>query len=123
MLTGAISARTAGETVSGGPYAITQGTLAANSNYTIRFTGSTLTITPATLTITAEPETKVFGSADPTLAYTLQWTSSSRIHRRDGPHRLASAGGRRDGLRRSLRDHPGNARGRATTRSSSPAAR
>ncbi len=64
------SARTPGETVSGGPYAITQGTLAANSNYTITFTGSTLTITPATLTVTAEPETKVFGSADPTLAYT-----------------------------------------------------
>ena len=33
------------ETVSGGPYAITQGTLAADSNYTITFTGSTLTIT------------------------------------------------------------------------------
>ena len=65
-------ARTTGETVSGGPYAITQGTLAADSNYTIAFTGSTLTITPATLTVTAEPETKVFGSADPTLAYTVE---------------------------------------------------
>ena len=60
---------TQGETVSGGPYAITQGTLTA-SNYTIAFTGSTLTVTPATLTIAAEPETKVFGSVDPTLAYT-----------------------------------------------------
>ncbi len=40
-------ARTPGETVSGGPYAITQGTLAADGNYTIQFTGSTLTITPA----------------------------------------------------------------------------
>ena len=68
VLTGAL-ARTAGETVSGGPYAIGQGTLAANSNYTIHFTGSTLAITPATLLIVAEPETKVFGSADPTLAY------------------------------------------------------
>ncbi len=63
-------ARTAGETVSGGPYAITRDTLAADSNYTITFTGSTLAITPATLLIVAEPETKVFGSADPTLAYT-----------------------------------------------------
>ena len=63
-------ARTSGETVAGGPYAIGQGTLAANSNYTITFTGNTLTITPATLTIVAEPETKVFGSVDPTLAYT-----------------------------------------------------
>ncbi len=63
-------ARTPGETVSGGPYAITQGTLAANSNYTIAFTAGALTITPATLTVTAKPETKVFGSADPVLAYT-----------------------------------------------------
>ncbi len=62
-------ARAAGETVSGGPYAITQGTLAA-SNYTMTFTGNTLTITPATLTIVAGPETKVFGSPDPTLGYT-----------------------------------------------------
>ena len=62
-------ARTPGETVSGGPYAITQGTLTA-SNYRIAFTGNRLAITPATLLIVAEPETKVFGSADPTLAYT-----------------------------------------------------
>ena len=51
MLTG-IAARAAGETVSGGPYAIGQGTLTANSNYTIQFTGSTLTITPATPLVT-----------------------------------------------------------------------
>ncbi len=67
-LTGDLS-RTPGETVSGGPYTITQGTLAA-SNYKITFTGSTLAITPATLAIAAEPETKVFGSADPKFAYT-----------------------------------------------------
>jgi hypothetical protein len=48
-------ARAAGETVAGGPYAITQGTLAADGNYMIQFTGSTLTITPATppVTVTA----------------------------------------------------------------------
>ncbi len=69
VLTGHLS-RTPGETVSGGPYAITQGTLAASSDYTMSFTGNTLTITPATLTVTAEPETKVFGSPDPALAYT-----------------------------------------------------
>jgi large repetitive protein len=63
-------APTPGETVAGSTYAITQGTLAASSNCTITFTGSTLTITPAPLTIAAEPETKVFGSADPTMAYT-----------------------------------------------------
>ena len=69
VLTGTL-ARAAGETVSGGPYAITQGTLTASSNYRVAFTGSTLAITPAALTVTAKPETKVFGSADPTLAYT-----------------------------------------------------
>ena len=63
-------ARTPGETVSGGPYAITQGTLAADSNYTITFTGSTLTITPAPLTVTANPQTKVYGTDDPTLTDT-----------------------------------------------------
>jgi large repetitive protein len=69
VLTGQLS-RTPGETVSGGPYAITQGTLAASSNYTIAFTAGTLTITPATLIVTAKPATMAFGSADPALAYT-----------------------------------------------------
>ena len=45
VLTGSL-ARAAGETVLGSPYAITQGTLAADSNYTIHFTGSTLTHHP-----------------------------------------------------------------------------
>ena len=45
MLTGAL-ARTAGEHVAS--YAISQGTLAASSDYTISFTGNSLTITPAT---------------------------------------------------------------------------
>src|SRR5690606_34242370 len=41
-------ARDAGE--GPGDYAITQGTLAAGSNYTVTFVGGTLTITPATIT-------------------------------------------------------------------------
>ena len=45
-LSGAL-AREAGEAV--GSYAIVQGTLAANANYTISFTGATFTITKATL--------------------------------------------------------------------------
>ena len=52
-----------------GSYEITQGTLAANSNYTISFTGSTLSITPATLTVTANAQSKVYGTSDPTLTY------------------------------------------------------
>ena len=43
--------RASGETVAGGPYAITQGTLTAGSNYTILFTGGSLSITPAKPTV------------------------------------------------------------------------
>ncbi|HEY6969273.1 MAG TPA: MBG domain-containing protein, partial [Candidatus Angelobacter sp.] len=68
VLTGALT-RASGETVASSPYAITQGTLTANSNYTISFTGSSLTITPATLIINANPQTKVYGQLDPTLTY------------------------------------------------------
>ena len=50
VLSGSLS-RTAGETVSGGPYAISQGSLTANSNYTISFTGNSLRITSAAPTI------------------------------------------------------------------------
>ena len=69
VLTGKL-ARAKSGTLAGeqaGGYAITQGTLAADSNYTIPFTGSTLTITPAPLTVTANPQTKVYGTADPSL--------------------------------------------------------
>ena len=61
--------RAAGETVTGGPYAIDQGTLSAGGNYTIAFTGADLTITPAPLTITANQQTKIYGSSDPALTY------------------------------------------------------
>ena len=48
VLTGALT-RAAGEAVGG--YAISQGTLAANANYALSFTGNTLNITPAPPTI------------------------------------------------------------------------
>src|SRR5688572_943510 len=66
VLTGALT-RVAGETVAGSPYAIGQGSLAANGNYVIAFTPSTLTITPATLIVVAQAKTKVYGDADPVL--------------------------------------------------------
>ncbi len=50
-----------------GSYAIAQGTLAADSNYTIQFIGSTLTITPASLAVTANSLKEVYGSSDPSL--------------------------------------------------------
>jgi hypothetical protein len=63
-------ARASGETVAGGPYAITRGTLAANSNYTLSsFTGNTLAITPAALHVVANPQSKVFGTSDPALTF------------------------------------------------------
>ena len=59
--------RDAGENV--GNYAITQGSLSLNSNYTIIFIGADLTITPRPITITADTKTKVYGDADPSLTY------------------------------------------------------
>jgi hypothetical protein len=61
VLSGAL-ARTAGETVAASPCAITQGTLAANGNYNINFTGSGLAIMPASLTVTAVGKIKTYGS-------------------------------------------------------------
>ena len=69
VLTGSLARAQAG-TLAGeqaGGYVITQGTLAADSNYTISFTGNTLSITPATLTVAANPQTKVYGTDDPAL--------------------------------------------------------
>ena len=48
--------RATGEDV--GSYAITQGTLSAGANYAINFTGANLSITPALLTVTANPQSK-----------------------------------------------------------------
>ena len=64
--TGALT-RVAGEDV--GPYAIGQGTLALPANYALTFVGANLTITPYTLTVTADPQTKVYGELDPALTY------------------------------------------------------
>ncbi len=60
--------RDAGETVDGGPYAISLGTLSAGSNYNISYTGSSLTITPATLIVTANNTTMVLGGPVPTFS-------------------------------------------------------
>ncbi len=73
VLTGALERSEAG-TLAGeqaGSYAISQGTLAADGDYTINFISNTLTVTPASLTVTANPQTKVYGNADPTLTDTV----------------------------------------------------
>jgi sugar lactone lactonase YvrE len=67
VLTGGL-ARDPGENVGG--YAIRQGSLTSNANYTINYVGANLTITPATLTVTADAQTEVYGQSDPALTYT-----------------------------------------------------
>jgi filamentous hemagglutinin family protein len=66
VLTGGL-VRAPGENV--GAYAITQGSLAANTNYVIQFAGASFTITPARLAIVANPAEKTYGDADPALTY------------------------------------------------------
>ena len=69
VFTGSLS-RVAGE--NSGSYAITQGTLSAGSNYTITFVSNNFTINNNTITITATAgQTKVYGAADPVIAYTF----------------------------------------------------
>jgi hypothetical protein len=58
--------RAAGENI--GPYAINQGSL-ANNNYAITFAGANLTITSRPVTVTADTQSKVYGSPDPPLTY------------------------------------------------------
>ena len=67
-LSGSLS-RVAGETV--GSYAIGQGTLSAGSNYALTFVPSNLTINPAPLTVTADPQSKLYGGPDPALTYQI----------------------------------------------------
>jgi hypothetical protein len=65
--TGSLS-RIAGETV--GTYSISAAAL-ANANYTITPVSADLSITPKPITITADAKTKVYGSEDPVLTYTV----------------------------------------------------
>ena len=57
---------TSASSVSGSPYSITASG-AADSNYTISYTAGSLTVTPASLTITANNQSKAYGAALPTL--------------------------------------------------------
>src|SRR4029079_9308029 len=60
--------RAAGETVAGSPYAISQGSV-DNSNYTISYTGTNLTINPLAVSITADAKSKTYGDVDPALTF------------------------------------------------------
>ncbi len=67
-ITGSL-ARAVGNDV--GVYAINQGTLSAGSNYNISYTGANYTITPASLTVTANNLSKILDAADPALTYSV----------------------------------------------------
>lgn len=70
VVTGGLE-RVSGQNI--GNYAINNKNLTA-TNYTINYVGAELTITKASLTVTAEAKTKVYGAADPALTYVVKNT-------------------------------------------------
>ncbi|MRX78696.1 T9SS type B sorting domain-containing protein, partial [Pedobacter petrophilus] len=54
-----------------GTYAINQGTLALNGNYTLTYNSADFTIGAKVITVTATAKSKTFGDTDPTLTYTF----------------------------------------------------
>jgi hypothetical protein len=54
-----------------GQYAITQGTLAASSNYALTYAGANLTVGTRALTVTADAQSRIYGNANPALTYTV----------------------------------------------------
>jgi hypothetical protein len=64
VLSGALT-RAAGQTVAGSPYAITKGTLAANDNYSLAFTPSSLTITARPISLKANDVSRIYGDSTP----------------------------------------------------------
>ncbi len=59
--------RDVGEDV--GAYAITQGTVVLNSNYNLTYESADLTIGPNTIEVSADSQTKVYGTSNPALTY------------------------------------------------------
>ncbi|WP_244472830.1 MBG domain-containing protein, partial [Methylobacterium sp. Leaf104] len=64
---GLLTAATAGSGV--GRYAIVQGTLAASADYAVSYRGADLTVAARPITVTADPQVRVYGAADPVLTY------------------------------------------------------
>ncbi|WP_454181706.1 MBG domain-containing protein [Parvibaculum sp. MBR-TMA-1.3b-4.2] len=52
-----------------GTYGITQGTFGFGSNYALTFVPGTLTVNPATLTVTADTQSRSYGDSNPALTY------------------------------------------------------
>ena len=79
--------REAGENV--GAYIIGKGSLAVDRNYKLTFKGAKFTINPRTVTVTAKDASKVVGSADPKLTYSVKGlvngdTMKGRLSRQAG---------------------------------------
>lgn len=75
-----------------GTYAIGQGSLTANANYTLSFTGGTLTINPALLSVTADNQRRTYGDAEAALTYSvsgLKWADSAASVLSGAPARAA----------------------------------
>ncbi len=109
-LSGAL-ATTATVTSNVGDYAITQGTLAASSNYALTYTGANLSVTPRpiTVTYTANPVSRTYGDANPalsgttavgglglvdgdTLAGTAAWTTPATAASNAGSYAIEGSG-------------------------------
>ncbi|WP_333572849.1 MBG domain-containing protein [Sphingomonas sp.] len=69
-LAGAL-ATSASATSDVGSYAIGQGTLSGGTNYTLNFTGGSLSVTARPLSVAANDRSMVYGDAVPDLTYTL----------------------------------------------------
>ncbi|MEW6254669.1 MAG: MBG domain-containing protein [Pseudomonadota bacterium] len=69
-LTGAL-ATLASSSANVGGYAITQGTLAASSNYALAYLGAELTVLARAITATAENQSRSEGAANPPLTYLI----------------------------------------------------
>ena len=99
---------TVGSHVSGSPYAITASE-AADPDYNTQYVSGTMTVTPAPLTITADSQTMVYGTALPTLTasysgfvngdgeaslttpVTLSTTATASSHVAGSPYRITAS--------------------------------
>ena len=52
-----------------GAYGITQGTLAASTNYALNYASANLTVAPRAITVTADAKSRTYGDANPALTY------------------------------------------------------
>jgi hypothetical protein len=52
-----------------GIYGITQGSLAASTNYALNYASANLTVTPRAITVTADAKSRGYGDTNPALTY------------------------------------------------------